>query len=150
MQGTLHSVQAQAAAKEHDTAIFVALELSKASWLIAINAPGSDKVSRYVVGPADTPALMVILTRVKAQVERWCGATARIIAIHEAGLDGFWLHRWLEAHRIESHVVDPASIAVDRRSRRVKTVSCTRFFWTPICPTGGRCGEVQHEQDQAK
>jgi transposase len=121
MQGTLHSAQAQAAAKEHDTAIFVALELSKASWLIAINAPGSDKVSRYVVAPADTAALMVIFTRVQAQVERWCGATARIVAIHEAGLDGFWLHRWLEAHRIESHVVDPASIAVDRRSRRVKT-----------------------------
>ena len=29
-------------------------------------------------------------------------------------------------------------------------VSCPRFFWTPICPTGGRYGEVQHEQDHAK
>jgi hypothetical protein len=27
-------------------------------------------------------------------------------------------------------------------------VSCPRFFWTPICPTGGRYGEVQYEQDQ--
>ena len=29
-------------------------------------------------------------------------------------------------------------------------MSCPRFFWTPICPTGGRYGEVQHEQDHAK
>ena len=43
--------------------------------------------------------------------------------IQEAGLDGFWLHRLLEANGIESHVVDPASIAVDRRKRRRKTDS---------------------------
>src|SRR5690349_10093194 len=27
-------------------------------------------------------------------------------------------------------------------------LSCPRISWTPICPTGGRCGEVRHEQDQ--
>jgi len=32
----------------------------------------------------------------------------------------------------------------------VLAVSCSRFLWTPICPTGGRYGEVQHEQDHAK
>jgi transposase len=45
----------------------------------------------------------------------------RIVSIYEAGLDGFWVHRVLEAKDVESHVVDAASIAVDRRSRRVKT-----------------------------
>jgi hypothetical protein len=29
-------------------------------------------------------------------------------------------------------------------------MSCPRFSWTPICPVGGRCGEVQHGQDQTK
>ena len=29
-------------------------------------------------------------------------------------------------------------------------LSCPRFFWTPICPTGGSYGEVWHEQDHAK
>ena len=43
--------------------------------------------------------------------------------IQEAGLDGFWLHRLLEANGIGSHVVDPASIAVDWRKRRRKTDS---------------------------
>jgi transposase len=43
------------------------------------------------------------------------------VVIQEAGLDGFWVHRLLEANGIESHVVDPASIAVPRRQRRAKT-----------------------------
>ena len=41
--------------------------------------------------------------------------------IQEAGLDGFWIHRALENEGIESHVVDPASIATSRRRRRAKT-----------------------------
>ncbi len=44
-----------------------------------------------------------------------------IIVIQEAGLDGFWIHRVLQIEGIESHVVDPASIATSRRRRRAKT-----------------------------
>ena len=44
-----------------------------------------------------------------------------MIVIQEAGLDGFWIHRVLRAEGIESHVVDPASIATSRRRRRAKT-----------------------------
>ena len=36
-------------------------------------------------------------------------------------MDGFWIHRVLESEGIESHVVDPASIATSRRRRRAKT-----------------------------
>jgi transposase len=43
--------------------------------------------------------------------------------IHEAGLDAFWIHRALQNQGIESHVVDPASIATSRRRRRAKTDS---------------------------
>ena len=43
------------------------------------------------------------------------------MTIQEAGFDGFWLHRLLEANGIESHVVDAASVAVNRRQRRAKT-----------------------------
>jgi transposase len=45
----------------------------------------------------------------------------RIVTIYEAGLDGFWLHRWLCAQGIDSHVVDAASIAAPRRKRRAKS-----------------------------
>jgi len=37
------------------------------------------------------------------------------------GLDGFWIHRLLQDEGVESHVVDPASIATSRRRRRAKT-----------------------------
>jgi transposase len=43
------------------------------------------------------------------------------MVIEEAGLDGFWIHRLLIANGTESHVVDAASIAVERRHRRAKT-----------------------------
>jgi len=49
------------------------------------------------------------------------GKSPPIIVIQEAGLDGFWVHRLLQNDGIESHVVDPASIATSRRRRRAKT-----------------------------
>ena len=49
------------------------------------------------------------------------GGAFPIIVIQEAGLDGFWIHRVLQSEGIESHVVDPASIATSRRRRRAKT-----------------------------
>jgi transposase len=57
----------------------------------------------------------------KAQAERHRSGPVKIVSIYEAGLDGFWVHRLLEANGVESHVVDAASIAMDRRSRRAKT-----------------------------
>jgi transposase len=69
----------------------------------------------------DTVALLSLLSRLKMQAEECCGETMRVVSIHEAGLDGFWVHRLLKANGIDSHVVDAASIAVERRRRRVKT-----------------------------
>ena len=61
--------------------------------------------------------------RVRGQAEQRYGVRVKAMVIHEAGLDGFWIHRLLLANGIESHVVDAASIAVDRRHRRAKTDS---------------------------
>ena len=44
-----------------------------------------------------------------------------MIAIYEAGWSGFWLARWLSMRGIETHVVQPASVPVDRRARRAKS-----------------------------
>lgn len=45
----------------------------------------------------------------------------KIYSCYEAGRDGFWFHRYLESRGICNHVVDSASIEVNRRQRRVKT-----------------------------
>src|SRR5258708_2568830 len=59
--------------------------------------------------------------RVRARVSRETGRAVDVISCYEAGYDGFWLHRLLEAHGIRNYVIDPASLQVDRRARRVKT-----------------------------
>src|SRR2546429_9294986 len=45
----------------------------------------------------------------------------RIVCAYEAGRDGFWLARWLQAHAIEAYVIHAASVAVSREHRRAKT-----------------------------
>jgi transposase len=122
MRHTDHrSARPESAAHVHDTWLYVALELSRSSWLIGSNTPGSDRISKHQIPAADTTALLALLKRLKARAEQHCGTRVRVISIHEAGLDGFWVHRFLEANGIESHVVDAASIAVNRRRRRAKT-----------------------------
>jgi transposase len=121
MQCTDQHAYPRTTVREEDSSLFVALELSKSVWLIAASAPGSEKVSKYRVAAGDIAALLALLARLKARAERYRDAPMQVVSIHEAGLDGFWVHRMLEANGVESHVVDAASIAVDRRSRRVKT-----------------------------
>ncbi len=116
-----HAAHPRVAIREEDSSLFVGLELSKSVWLIAVSSPGSEKISKYRVAAADVAALVTLLARLKAQAERYCRGRVQVLSIHEAGLDGFWVHRMLEANGVESHVVDAASIAVDRRSRRAKT-----------------------------
>jgi transposase len=47
--------------------------------------------------------------------------TAPVVSCYEAGREGFWLHRFLQAHGITNHVVDSSSIEVHRRKRRAKS-----------------------------
>ena len=46
---------------------------------------------------------------------------APLISCHEAGRDGFWLHRFLAHEGARNLVVDSASIEVNRRKRRAKS-----------------------------
>jgi hypothetical protein len=45
----------------------------------------------------------------------------RLFVCYEAGYDGFWLARSLAAEGVDCRVLDPASLQVNRRARRVKT-----------------------------
>jgi transposase len=101
--------------------VFVSFELSKRKWLLTLLSPGSDKMSKYTVVGGDWNTLIALLMQAKAKAEARIGQPVGIVAIHEAGLDGFSVHRMLERNGVESHVVDPASIAVPRRKRRAKS-----------------------------
>ncbi|MBW9114807.1 IS110 family transposase [Rhizobium cauense] len=103
-------------------AIFVSLELSRSTWLITSLSPGGgEKLSKHSVPSGDLSALFRRLDSVREKTRARLGRDFPIVAIQEAGLDGFWIHRALRKAGVESYVVDPASIAVSRRSRRAKT-----------------------------
>ena len=105
----------------NDAILFVALDLSRASWLVAVQAPGSEKISRHKLAAGASAELLELIGRQRAMAERRIGRTVLVMSCYEAGRDGFWLHRLLLANGIENLVIDPASIAVNRRARRVKT-----------------------------
>lgn len=103
-------------------AIFVSLELSRSSWVVTALLPGGgEKMSRHAVPGGDLAGLLARLAQLRDKAQARTGRDFPIIVIQEAGLDGFWIHRALESGGIESHVVDPASIATSRRRRRAKT-----------------------------
>jgi transposase len=103
-------------------AIFVSLELSLSTWLITSLSPGGgDKMSKHSVPAGDIAGLLKRFSLLQDKAEARTGQRFGIIVIQEAGLDGFWIHRVLQAEGIESHVVDPASIATSHRRRRAKT-----------------------------
>src|SRR5271166_620876 len=101
--------------------LFVSLELSRSTWVATALAPGSRKMSKHTLVGGDGRKLLDLLARLKTRAEQRITAPVKVVTIHEVGLDGFWIHRLLEANGIESQVVDPASIAVPRRRRRAKT-----------------------------
>jgi len=103
-------------------AIFVSMELSRKAWLITSLSPGAgEKMSRHAVVAGDVAGLFERFAELKRKASARTGGDFPIIVIQEAGLDGFWIHRVLEAEGIESHVVDAASILTSRRRRRAKT-----------------------------
>ncbi|MEA3111159.1 MAG: transposase [Caballeronia sp.] len=113
----------------HDTALqgrdttitgwlYVAFELGEKSWKLSLGN-GVRAPSRCTVTSGDTAAVLTAIAKAKARCHLAVDAPVR--SCYEAGRDGFWLHRWLAAHGITNLVVDPASIEVNRRARRVKT-----------------------------
>ena len=101
--------------------LYMSLELSPSKWLVTSLLSGSGRMSKHILRGGDGDALLRLIAGLKAKVQRQAGTTVSVVAIQEAGLDGFSLHRLLEGEGIESWVVDPASVAVSRRMRRPKS-----------------------------
>jgi transposase len=94
--------------------VYAAIELSKKTWVLGIALPDRDRPSIHRVAGGNLGELVARL-RAAARENR------RILVCYEAGYDGFWLARALAKIGIECRVLDPASIQVNRRARRVKT-----------------------------
>ena len=73
------------------------------------------------VGRLRLEGLLELIERIRKRIAQELGPSVEMISCYEAGYDGFWLHRLLEGHGVRNHVIDPASLQVDRRARRAKT-----------------------------
>ena len=101
--------------------IFVAIELSQRSWILALHSPDKDRISRYRLEGGDHAGLLRLIAEVGARAERKLGYVPAVASCFEAGYDGVWLHHVLTAGGIQSLVFDPGSIAVEQRGRRAKS-----------------------------
>src|SRR5580693_4956137 len=102
------------ALKQNSTIIAV-VELSQSSWLVAGVLPGIERQPCKKLDPSPE-RLLAVLHRWRDEAVRAGKEVTRIALAFEAGRDGFWLARGVEAH-----VIHPSSVAVSREHRRAKT-----------------------------
>jgi transposase len=114
-------VTPSSAAQAEPATLFAAVELSKAVWLVGLQSPDRDKISLQRVTGGDAQGLLELLEKTRRRATAALGRPVRIVCCYEAGFDGFWLHRLLCERGIDNHVIDPASILVNRKARRAKT-----------------------------
>ncbi len=100
-------------------ALHMSIELSAAKWKLGF----ADQLGRKArVRSLDAGDLRQLQKEIKA-AKRMFGLDpeAPVVSCYEAGRDGFWIHRCFVSMGIESYIVDPASVEVNRKKRRAKT-----------------------------
>ena len=107
-------------ALDQNSTIIAVIEMSQSSWLVAGMLPGIERQPRKKLEPSPE-RLLALLQRWRDEAVRAGSTITRIALAFEAGRDGFWLARWLEARGVEAHVIHASSIAVSREHRRAKT-----------------------------
>ena len=107
-------------ALEQDGTIIAVIEMSQSKWLVSAVVPGIERQPLKKLDP-DEEALRKLLHRWRDEAGQAGREIKRIVVAYEAGRDGFWLARWLQARDVEAYVIHPASVAVSREHRRAKT-----------------------------
>lgn len=142
---------------DQESALVAVIELSNASWLVAGSLPGVARRPLKKLDP-DPAALEQLLARWRIEAETAGRSIGRMIVAYEAGRDGFWLARWLQARGFETHVIHPTSVAVSREHRRSKTdrldsAMLMRVFFGWLRGERGHCSMVaipSLEEEDAK
>ena len=140
-----------------DNTLVAVVELSLSSWLVAGVVPGVERQPLKKLEP-DEAGLLRLLQRWRDEAVKGGCVIERIVVAYEAGRDGFWLARWLQAQGIEAHVIHSSSVTVSREHRRAKTdrldtAMLLRVFMGWLRGEHGHCGMVgvpTIEQEDAK
>ena len=107
----------------HDTTpervLFVAFELSEKTWKLGFTMGHGQKPRERSIAACNQARVLQEVAQAKKRFG--LPETAPVVSCYEAGREGFWLHRFLQAQGITNHVVDSSSIEVNRRRRRAKS-----------------------------
>jgi transposase len=99
--------------------LYLAFELGQNSWKLGFTIGVAQQPRERMIPSGDVERLQQEIARAKQRFS--LPEEAHVVSCYEAGRDGFWLHRSLVAHGVQNHVIDSASIEVNRRQRRAKT-----------------------------
>jgi transposase len=99
--------------------LYLAFELGDTDWKLAFTIGLGQKPRLRSLPARDLPRLQEEIAKAKQRFQ--LAADAPVRSCYEAGRDGFWLDRYLNAGGIHNSVVDSSSIEVNRRQRRAKT-----------------------------
>jgi transposase len=110
-----------ATAFDQASTLVVVLELSGESWQAGASVPGVSRRPLRQLEARDLGGVLKAIEQWKAEASKAGREVRRVVVGYEAGLDGFWIARFLSERGIEVYVMHPASIAVERRGRRAKT-----------------------------
>ena len=102
-----------------EATLFMSFELSEKNWKLGFTTGPGQKPRERTVTARDQQRVLDEIASAKRRFG--LPETAPVVSCYEAGRDGFWLHRCLEAHGITNHVVDSSAIEVSRRQRRAKS-----------------------------
>jgi transposase len=102
-----------------EAALFVAFELSERTWKLGFTTGHGQKPRERSVTARDQARVLEEIAKAKHRLG--LPETAPVVSCYEAGREGFWLQRFLEAQGITNHVVDSSAIEVRRRQRRAKS-----------------------------
>jgi transposase len=93
--------------------LYMALELGWDDWTVGFTVGLGQAPRQVSVRARDLQGLLAQIAHAKHRFG--LPADAPVHSVYEAGRDGFWLHRFLQAHGVQNVVVDAASIEVNRR-----------------------------------
>ncbi len=111
-----------APAGAENSTLYVAIEISRKSWVVGIKSPVNERIGLHTIEAANVDALRDLIERHRAKAERVLKREMRVLNCYEAGYEGFWLARWLDgAMALETVVLDPASLLVNRKAKQHKT-----------------------------
>ena len=99
--------------------LFLAFELRETSWKLGFTIGHGHKPRERIVTVRHPARLLQAIAQAKKRCD--LPESAAVVSCDEAGREGFWLHRFLQAQGITNHGVDSSSIEVNRRQRRAKS-----------------------------